>query len=81
MLAVILTAAMVANYGGIDNTNKTGAGFGIAFMFLFGTFYGSCVDATSYVYCSEIFPTNVRAQGIGFSTSALFLFTIGEESR
>ncbi|KAK5224289.1 hypothetical protein LTR47_009900 [Exophiala xenobiotica] len=76
MVAVILTTAMIANYGGVENTNKVGAGFGIAFMFVFGTFYGSCVDATSYVYCSEIFPTQVRAQGIGFSTSALFLFTI-----
>jgi hypothetical protein len=42
-------------------------------MYLFVTCYGFGVDASSYIYCSEIFPTNIRAQGVGFSISGLFL--------
>jgi ABC-type transport system involved in multi-copper enzyme maturation permease subunit len=67
-------AAMVAVYGGTGN--KIGNGFGVFFLFAFVTFYGSCVDAISYIYCSEIFPTRLRAQGMGFSIVALFLMTL-----
>lgn len=34
------------------------------------------MDATSYVYCSELFPTPLRAQGTGFSLTGLFSATI-----
>ena len=34
------------------------------------------MDATSYVYCSELFPTPLRAQGAGFSVSGLFTATL-----
>lgn len=68
---------LIANYGTPDNTNEGGAIAAIVFMFLFVTFYGSCVDASSYIYCSELFPTHVRAQGVGFSTSAVFLLNTG----
>lgn len=34
------------------------------------------MDATSYVYCSEIFPTPLRAQGTGFSVAGLFTATL-----
>ncbi|OCT51766.1 sugar transporter [Cladophialophora carrionii] len=68
---MILHTAMFATYAG--GTNKVGNGFAIAFLFLFVFFYGGSLDATSYIYCSEIFPTAVRAQGVGFSVSGLFL--------
>ena len=42
--------AMVATYGGTNN--KVGNGFGVFFLYAFVTFYGSCIDAVSYVYCS-----------------------------
>jgi MFS family permease len=51
-LMVSCEAAMVATYGG--TTNRVGNGFGVFFLFVFVTFYGSCVDAISYVYCSEV---------------------------
>jgi hypothetical protein len=35
--------------------------------------YGCCVDATTYVYCSEIFPSHIRARGVAFSLAVLFL--------
>ena len=33
-------------------------------------------DASSYVYCSEIFPTGVRAHGLGTSIAGLFGSTL-----
>ncbi|RFU24119.1 hypothetical protein B7463_g12217, partial [Scytalidium lignicola] len=72
---VSIVTALVARYGGTENTNKAGSGAAVAFMFLFVTFYGFGIDVSSYVYCSEIFPTHIRAQGVGFSVSSLFLLT------
>lgn len=34
------------------------------------------MDASSYVYAGELFPTSIRAQGAGFSISALFCFSL-----
>lgn len=34
------------------------------------------MDATSYVYASELFPTSIRTQGAGFSISALFAMSL-----
>ena len=67
---------MVAVYGGTKN--KIGNGFGVFFLFTFVTFYATCVDAISYVYCSEIFPTALRAQGVGFSIIGLFAMTLSK---
>jgi hypothetical protein len=72
-------AALFATYAG--TTNKVGNAFAIVFLFLFVFFYGGSLDATTYVYCAEIFPTNVRAQGIGFSVSGLFLSNLGTSCR
>lgn len=38
--------------------------------------YGCCIDANTYVYCSEIFPTHIRSRGLAFSLAVLFLSTI-----
>jgi len=72
--SLICFTAMVATYGGTDN--RVGNGFGVFFLFLFVFFYGGSMDATSYVYCSEIFPTPLRAQGTGFSVAGLFTATL-----
>ncbi|KAL2785970.1 general substrate transporter [Aspergillus keveii] len=66
--------AMVAEYSGSDN--KAGNVMGIVFLFLHLTFYATFVDVTSYVYCSEIFPTNQRAQGVAVSIVGLFMMTL-----
>src|ERR1700761_7779273 len=65
---------MVATFGGTEN--RVGNGFGVFFLFLFVFFYGGTMDATSYVYCSELFPTALRAQGTGFSVAGLFTATL-----
>ena len=82
--------ACLARYGGTDN--KLGNGFGVFFLYLCRslqktqkartdmsivvTFFGGSMDASSYVYSSEIFPTSIRAQGAGFSVSGLFCFSL-----
>ena len=73
-LALSGFAAMVAEYSG--TSNKIGNGFGVFFLYLFVTFYGGSMDASSYVYCAEIFPTSIRAQGVGVSVSGLFIMTL-----
>jgi hypothetical protein len=67
--------ALTAHYAGVENTNKVGAGFAIAFLWVFTSFYGVGIDVPVYVYCSEIFPTNIRAHGVGVSIAGLYLMT------
>lgn len=69
---------MVGKYSGTDN--KIGNGFGVFFLFLFVTFYGSCVDAISYVYCAELFPMRLRAQGVATCIMGMFAMTLSEYS-
>lgn len=68
--------AFVATYAGTNN--RVGNAFAIVLLFFFAIPYAGCLDASSYVYCSEIFPTAFRAHGVGFSVSGLFLSNIGE---
>lgn len=71
-----LYTAMVAEYSGSDN--KPGNAMGVLFLFLHLTFYAAFVDVTSYVYCSEIFPTSHRAQGVAVSIVGLFMTTLSK---
>lgn len=56
-------------------TSGTAAG---AIVFLFGhiVFYASFIDATTYIYVSEIFPTRLRAVGTSLSISGIFLASL-----
>jgi hypothetical protein len=38
--------------------------------------YGCCIDANTYVYCSEIFPSHIRSRGVAWSLSILFLSSL-----
>ncbi|KAJ5398588.1 hypothetical protein N7465_009077 [Penicillium sp. CMV-2018d] len=73
-IAVSCEAAMVAEFSGTQN--KVGNGFGVFFLFLFVTFYGGCLDATTYVYSVEVFPTHVRGLGMGISIFTQFCATL-----
>lgn len=59
--------ALVAEFA--STSNKVGQGFAVFFLFAFVTFYGSCVDAVSWIYCAEIFPTHARARGFALSVA------------
>jgi hypothetical protein len=75
---LVCFTAMVAKFGGTNN--KVGNGFGVLFLYLYVTFYDSCIDAVSYVYCAEIFPTHMRAQGVAASIMGLFAMTLSSFS-
>ncbi|OAP65611.1 hypothetical protein AYL99_01583 [Fonsecaea erecta] len=58
-----------------EQTSGTAAG-AIVFLFMHIFFYGSFIDATTYIYVSEIFPTRLRAVGTSLSISGLFLASL-----
>ncbi|KIW02571.1 hypothetical protein, variant 2 [Verruconis gallopava] len=67
-------AGCIARYAGTDN--KAGNAAGVFFVFLYLTFQGTCCDTTMYLYVSEIFPTEIRPIGMGFSLFGQFASTI-----
>ncbi|KAF2466989.1 general substrate transporter [Lindgomyces ingoldianus] len=74
LLTTSLIAAMTAEFAG--TTNRAGNGMGIFFIFLYLTFQGTFCDTTMYLYVSEIFPTEIRPIGMGFSLFGQFAATI-----
>ncbi|KAH8669434.1 general substrate transporter [Ilyonectria robusta] len=58
-------AAMISLYAGTNN--KAGNAIGVLFMFLYLAFQGTFCNTTMYLYVAEIFPTEIRSIGIGFS--------------
>ncbi|KAL4912322.1 general substrate transporter [Aspergillus aurantiobrunneus] len=54
-------------------SNKAGNSAAVFFLYLHLAFYGSCLDASTYVFASEIWPTHLRAKGFAISVSGLFL--------
>ncbi|KAJ5938563.1 MFS sugar transporter [Penicillium verhagenii] len=77
-VGIILTtsclAAMTAQFAG--TTNRVGNGFGILFIYLYLAFQGTFCDTTMYLYVSEIFPTEIRPIGMGFSLFGQFAATL-----
>ncbi|EWG48827.1 hypothetical protein FVEG_08489 [Fusarium verticillioides 7600] len=61
-LMVAGEAAIVAVAAENKNNHAINAA-GVFFLFVFVTFYATCIDAISYIYCTEIFPTAIRAKG------------------
>lgn len=74
MISLALETAMVARFAG--SKNQAGNGMGVFFTFCFITFYGGGIDVVSYVYCSEIFPTHIRSQGMAWAIVGTFLSTL-----
>ncbi|MCJ1371043.1 hypothetical protein MMC20_002258 [Loxospora ochrophaea] len=70
----IFEIAMQAQYLGTSNT--AGQKAAIFFIFLFILCWSSCLDATQYLYLSEIFPTHIRSQGVAVGMVGLYLATI-----
>ncbi|GAD92016.1 MFS sugar transporter, putative [Paecilomyces variotii No. 5] len=67
-------AGCVAQYSG--TSNKGGNAAGVFFIFLYLAFQGTCCDTTMYLYISEIFPTEIRPIGMGFSLFGQFAATL-----
>ncbi|KAH8655331.1 general substrate transporter [Xylariales sp. PMI_506] len=60
-----------------QNTGRReAASAAVFFLFMHIACFSVSVDATSYIYASEIFPTPARARGMSISVSGLFVATI-----
>ncbi|KAK1657897.1 arabinose-proton symporter [Colletotrichum godetiae] len=64
LVSLICEWALQAKYLGTDNI--TGLNAAVFFIYLFIAFYGCCIDATQFVYLTEIFPNHIRSQGSAF---------------
>lgn len=74
MSSLIVEAALQANY--LSSTNKGALGAAVAMTYLFVTVYSLFLDGPTYFYIGEIWPSHLRAQGFGLSTSVLCLTQI-----
>jgi len=68
---VIFLTALSASYLGTDNT----AGLKAAVFFCFFYIFWWCffIDATQYVYVSEIFPNHLRSAGVALGLASFYL--------
>ena len=83
LMAAGLTGCVIALVGACGTVvsfsktgNKSTAAAAVFFLFLHIGFYSSTMDATSYIYATEIFPTPMRAKGTAISVCGLFVATI-----
>jgi len=74
IVCISCLTAMLAQFSGTGN--RVGNGFGVFFLFLYEFFYGGFIDAISFIYVTEIFPSAIRAQGVGLSLCAYMLGTL-----
>ncbi|KAL9067482.1 MAG: hypothetical protein Q9157_006794 [Trypethelium eluteriae] len=70
----IFECALQANF--LGNKKKSGLDAAVFFIFFFVVFWSSCLDATQYLYVSEIFPTHIRSQGSAVGLIGLYCGSI-----
>lgn len=70
LMTLIVECALEAEY--LLSTNKAGQRAAVFFIYLFAIFWSSFVDATQYLYLSEIFPTHIRGQGVAVGMFSYF---------
>ena len=63
---------MLGKYVAVANPNQGGAKAAVFFIMFFVFFYGLFIDAASFIYSSEIYPTNIRSRGMALSTTTYF---------
>lgn len=88
LVCLCCESALIAVYVGSSNTGglKAAVFFLFFYICLYGISYihldfqsltrdsyGGCIDANTYVYCSEIFPTHIRPRGMALSMVTLYL--------
>ncbi|KAL9114875.1 MAG: hypothetical protein Q9227_001118 [Pyrenula ochraceoflavens] len=80
VITLCFEAALQARY--LESTNAAGQRAAVFFLFLFIFFWSTFVDASQYLYLSEIFPTHLRSQGValgmvGLYTAAVVILVAG----
>ena len=72
ILALDMLAEALLQWKYLATQNKAGNGASVAIVFLFIVLF-QFIDGPSFVWCSEIFPTTIRAKGIGLTMFAYFV--------
>jgi len=75
LVTISILCALLATYEAHPNDKGGNAG-AVFIIFLYLTFQGTFCDTTMYLYVSEIFPTEIRPIGMGFSLFGQFAATI-----
>jgi hypothetical protein len=76
MVAVAVETAMVAETVGVLEPSKAKQKVAVVALMFFVFFYGLFIDAASFIYSAEIYPTQIRAKGVALATSTYFLACI-----
>jgi hypothetical protein len=76
MLVVVLILECIMQAQFLGTTNIAGQRAAIFFIFLFIICWSFCMDASQFLYLSEIFPTHIRAQGMAVGMAGLYSATI-----
>lgn len=71
LVSVIFLCAVTAQYFG--TTYMPGLKAGVFFCFFFIFWWCFFMDATQYIYVAEIFPNNLRSQGVAFGIGVFYL--------
>lgn len=74
-LAVCLLAEALLQWKYLGTDNQAGLAACCLFIYIYIIFY-QCVDAPSFIFCAEIFPTTIRAKGISLCFFAYFVGAI-----
>lgn len=71
VVSVIFLAALTASF--LNTTNNAGLRAGVFFIWFYIVWWCFFIDATQYVYVSEIFPNHLRPAGVALGLSAFYL--------
>ena len=63
---------MLAEYVTVANPSPAGQKVAVVALMFFVFFYGLFIDAASFIYSSEIYPTNIRSRGMAMATATYF---------
>lgn len=71
---IAIVMAIVAAYGG--SSNKVANGFGVFFLLVFDIIFSISWNSGAPIYCSEIFPQQIRTAGGGIATFWSFVIQV-----
>lgn len=63
---------MLAEYVTVADPSKAGEKVAVFAIMFFVFFYGLFIDAASFIYSSEIYPTNIRSRGMALASFTYF---------
>jgi predicted MFS family arabinose efflux permease len=67
---------MIAQYVAVPTPSPGGQKTAVVALMFFVFFYGLFIDAASFIYSSEIYPTQIRARGVAMATATYFIACI-----